>query len=277
MNSNDKIVSLANQASIAVEQRNYQTTLDAYGKALKIARGEKRDRLVAVILNRIGDTFQAQGEIQDAVIAYEAALQALEPDDKLKVDSIISRLSRVSKGFYNNPETIPDLYSIKVAETLEAEENDPTLAIKLWLNVGNAYLRQPQEAPALNAYQQALKYLEIETNSFLKAYAIANIGEIHRRQDKLDIAETELKEALQLFDDSREPLEKRRALALLAGISRDRQQLNEAETLYKQALALYEQAQDNLGRISTTLFRAEALYRSTRNLSTSRRISRSSK
>lgn len=247
MNSHEKIVSLANQAFIALKQRNYRTAIDAYGEALKIAREEKRACLVAVILNRIGDAFQAQGEIQDAVSAYEVALQALESDDEFQVDSVINRLSRVSKGFYNNPEAIPDLYSVKVAETLEAEENDPTLPIKLWLNVGNSYLRQPQEAPALNAYQQALKYPEIETNPLLKAYAIANIGEIHRRQDKLDIAETELKEALQLFDDSREPLEKRRALAVLAGIFRDRQQFNEAETLYKQALALYEQAQDNLG------------------------------
>ncbi len=70
MNSDKEIVSLANQASIALEQKNYQTALDTYGKALEMAKTEKRSRLVAVILNRISDTYQAQGEIQDAVIAY---------------------------------------------------------------------------------------------------------------------------------------------------------------------------------------------------------------
>ncbi len=247
MNNLEEIVFLINQATLDLDQKNYPTALDHYGKALQIARSEKDFRLVAVLLNRIGDTFQAQGEIQDAVIAYETALQALESEDEFKVDSIINRLSRVSKGFYNNPEAIPDLYSIKVAETLEAEENDRTLAVKLWLNVGNAYLRQPQEAPALNAYQQALTYPEVETNPLLKAYAIANIGEIHRRQDKLELAEIELQQALQLFDDSGEPLEKRRTLAFLAALKRNQKQFDEAETLYKQALALYEQAKDNLG------------------------------
>ncbi|MEH2154045.1 CHAT domain-containing tetratricopeptide repeat protein [Nostoc sp.] len=248
MNHIQDIVALANQADIIFSNQAYQEALEAYNSAVKMTRKLGRSRLVAVFLNRIGDTFQAQGEIQEAVIAYEAALQALESEDESKIDSVIHRLSRVSKGFYNNPETIPDLYSIRVAQTLEAEENDPTLPIKLWLNIGNAYLRQPQEAPALNAYQEALQYPEIETNPLLKAYAIANIGEIHRRQDKLDLAETELEQALQLFDRSGEPAEKRRVLAFLAAVKRNRQQFNEAEILYKQALLLYEQVRDNLGK-----------------------------
>jgi tetratricopeptide (TPR) repeat protein len=248
MNITEAITSFVNRASIARSQKNDRSALDDYSKALAIAKTENRSRLVAVILDRMGDTFQAQGEIQDAVIAYEAALQALESPDQLKANSVIDRLSRVPKGFYNNPETIPDLYSTAVAQTLEAAENDPTLAIRLWLNVGNAYLRQPQEAPALNAYHQALQYPEIATNPLLQAYAIANIGEIHRRQDKLDLAETELNQALQLFDNAGTPLEKRRAIAFLAALHRNRQQFDRAETLYQQALSLYEQAQDHLGK-----------------------------
>lgn len=240
MNINEKIISLANRASLARSNKNNQSALDDYSQALAIAKTEKRSRLVAVILDRIGDTFQTQGEIQDAVIAYEAALQALESPDQLQANSVIDRLSRVPKGFYNNPETIPDLYSTAVAQTLEAAENDPTLAIRLWLNVGNAYLRQPQEAPALNAYQQALTYPEIATNPLLRAYAIANIGEIHRRQDKLDLAENELNQALQLFDEAVAPLEKRRVIAFLAALHRNRQQFDQAETLYQEALSLYE-------------------------------------
>ena len=76
MNKKQKIVSLAHQASIALDNKQNQDALDAYGQALKIAREEKQTRLLAVILNYIGDTFQAQGEIQDAVIAYEAALES---------------------------------------------------------------------------------------------------------------------------------------------------------------------------------------------------------
>ena len=251
MNNKENIVALTNKASIALKQKDYQTALDAYAQALKIAREEKLFPLTAVILNYIGDTFQAQGKIQDAVIAYEAALEALESEDKLKVESVIDRLSRVSKGFYSNPEPVPDLYSAEVAETLEAEANDPALPIKLWLDLGNAYLRQPQEAPALNAYQQALQDPEIDNNPLLKAYGLANIGEIYRRQDNLELAETNLKQALQLFEQVNAPLEKRRGLAILASIASDRHQFNEAEKLYQQSLHLYEQAKDNLGKGKT--------------------------
>ncbi|MGK7948281.1 MAG: CHAT domain-containing protein [Xenococcaceae cyanobacterium] len=252
MKINQNIVSLTNQASLALKQKDHQTALDTYTQALKIAREEKLPRFTAVILNYIGDTFQAQGEIQDAVIAYEAALEALESEDTLKLESVIDRLSEVSKGFYSNPDPVPDLYSAEVAETLEAEANDPALPIKLCLDIGNAYLRQPQEAPALKAYQQALQYPEIDRNLLLKAYAIANLGEIYRRQDNLELAETNIQEALELFDDAGKPLEKRRGLAILASITSDRNQFDKAEMLYLQSLHLYEQAQDNLGKGKTS-------------------------
>lgn len=247
MNRYEEVVSLANQAGIAMVGQNYQGAIEAYASALKIAKNMRRSRLVAVLFNRLGDTLQVKGEIQDAVIAYETALRTLEKGTGSDVYSIVDRLSLVGKGFYNDPQPVPDLYSAKVAETLQADEDDPTLAIKLWLNIGNTYLRQHQEGPALNAYKQALKYPEMAANPLLKAYASANMGEIHRRQGQLDIAETELTEAIQLFDRQGDALEKRRALALLAGIARDRQQFDEAITLYQQALSLYQKANDSLG------------------------------
>jgi tetratricopeptide (TPR) repeat protein len=248
MKIKQEIVLLVDRAIIFLDRQSYENALDDYARALELAKADRNSRLVAVIINRIGDIYQAQGKIQEAVMAYGAALQALAGGDESKVNEVISRLSQVAKSFYGKPETIPDLYNVKVAESLESEVNDLTLPIKLWLNEGNAYLRQSQEAPALNAYQEALKYPEITTNLLLKAYAIANIGEIRRRQDKLDLAETELNQALQLFDDAGEPLEKRRAIAFLAALYRNRQQFDRSKTLYREALLLYDLAKDDLGK-----------------------------
>ena len=244
----EAVVAFANQASLALSHRQYQEALKAYTSALEVAKELQRSRLIAVLLNRMGQVLQAQGKIQDSAIAYESALRALEKDTTFNLDSVVNRLSQVSKGYsVSDPEPVPDLYSAKVAQTLESDENDPTLAVKLWLNIGNAYLQQPQEAPALNAYEQALQRSEINTNPLLKAYAIANIGEIYRRQDKIDDAQVQLNQALQLFEQYADPLEKRRAIALLASIARDRGQIDRAIELYQQALTLYEKANDRLG------------------------------
>ena len=244
----EAVVAFANQASLALSHRQYQEALKAYTSALEVAKELQRSRLIAVLLNRMGQVLQAQGKIQDSAIAYESALRALEKDTTFNLDSVVNLLSQVSKGYsVSDPEPVPDLYSAKVAQTLESDENDPTLGVKLWLNIGNTYLQQPQEKPALNAYQQALQRLEINTNPLMKAYAIANIGEIYRRQHKIDDAEVKLSQALQLFEQYADPLEKRRAIALLASIARDRGQIDRAIELYQQALTLYEKANDRLG------------------------------
>jgi tetratricopeptide (TPR) repeat protein len=74
-----KIVALINQASRLGLQRDYPQAFEVYIKAVQQSRALGRSRLVAVLLNRMGDTLQAQGEVQEAVFAYKVALQTLEP------------------------------------------------------------------------------------------------------------------------------------------------------------------------------------------------------
>ena len=248
----EEIVTLTQQAGQAIASRDYNSALAAYGQSLKLAQSLNRPQLIAVLFERRGKALEAQGDVQQAGIAYESALQPLTPDASDEVDEMISRLSRVGKGFYTSPEPIPDLYSPQAAENLAEAEADPALEIKLWLSVGNAYFRQPQEKPALNAYQEVLACAEIEAQPLLKAYAKSNIGEIYRRQEKLDIAESALTDALELFEAQGKPLEKRRALALLGGIARDLDQPTKAINLYTQSLDLYKEAKDSQG-LSRTL------------------------
>jgi len=247
MASYAEVVAWVNQSAIALAAQDYPRAIDVYTAAIKLAQELDQPRLVAVLLNRLGQAMQANGNIQDAVIAYESALRALAGNPNLNLEFVSAQLSRASKSYApppsayatNPPQPVPDLYSFKVDQTLEADENDPTLIVKLWLNIGNAYFQQSQENPALNAYEQALKRPEIDQNPTLKAYALANIGEIDRRQNNIDAAEVKLNQALQLFEQSADPLEKRRALALLASIACDRQQIGQAIDLYQQAITLY--------------------------------------
>ncbi|MFK8185781.1 MAG: tetratricopeptide repeat protein [Phormidesmis sp.] len=259
----EEIVTLTQQAQQAIADRRYSSALAAYGQALKLTHKLKRPQLMAVLLDYRGKTLERQGDIQQAVIAYESALQALSNESSDDVEQMIARLSRVGKGFQASPEPIPDLYSAQAAENLAAAENDSALEIKLWLSVGNAYFRQSQEMPALNAYREVLACKQIDAQPFLKAYAKSNIGEIYRRQDKLELAEAELTDALILFESQSGPesqsgtesqldiLEQRRALALLGGIARDLNQHLRAIKFYNKAIVLYRQAKDIQGLART--------------------------
>ena len=147
-------VLFANQGNLALANRNYQDTVESYISALKITREIERSRLVAVLLNRMGHILQAQGKIQDAVIAYESAFGALEKDTTFNLEDVVNQLSQIGKAYaLSEPEPVTNLYTAKVAEMLVVDENDLTLVVKLWMNIGNAYLQHPQEKLALNAIE----------------------------------------------------------------------------------------------------------------------------
>lgn len=250
----EQIVALENEALAAAAEARYETALLRHGWALEIAQTlDRPDRpaLMAALFERLGKALEAMGSIQDAVIAYERGLVALDEGGAFDLDSALARIGELGKSYRMHQAQIPDLYSPAVDQDLAAAVADPALAARLFVHQGNAYLQQPQEGPALEAYRQALQRPEIVQAPALRAYARANSGEILRRQGKVQEAETALTEAIDLLDRHGEPTEKRRALALLAGIARERKQYRPAEDLYRQALDLYAQTDDRQGESKT--------------------------
>lgn len=243
------IVALEGQALASYRDGHYEEAILAHGQALDIAQGLDRPRLMAVLLNRLGETFEAFGRIQDAVIAYESGLKALAAEPQSSLEEVVDSIRGMAKGYDPGlayPELL-DLYSETTASDLGEAEADATLPVKLLINIGNAYPRQPQTAPALNAYEKALQRPEISAAPALRAHALTHIGIIRRRHGETDSAEDALHEALELLAAHENPLEKRRALATLAGIYREREQNVRAQEAYRQALVLYRQTDDPLG------------------------------
>jgi len=246
----EEIVVLAQEAQLAIAASNPASAVAAYSKSLKLAKPLSRPRLLSVLMSWQGNVLESLGEIQDAVFAYESALIVLTKEN-FHLGDIVNKLSAVRKGFYGSPEPLPDLYSPEISKNIDAAIADPALVIKLCINIGNVYFRQPQEDPAFNAYQQALNHSDIDQYPLLKAYVKANLGEIFRRRDDLEQAESALTESLDLFKAENESLKSRRAIALLAGIKRDHAQLSQAIELYEQSITLYEQTQDKKGHART--------------------------
>jgi CHAT domain-containing protein/tetratricopeptide (TPR) repeat protein len=252
------------RALVATSSGEHQKALEAHGQALVLAAQLGRPRLLAALYNRLGNALEAANQVQQAVIAYESGLRALTGESGLgagsglgpadeEIEAVLRALGSAAKGFDPSRSLVdvPDLYSQTTASDLGQAEADRALPVKLLINVGNAYLRQPQLGPALAAYGQALMRPEIEAAPLLRAHTLTHIGLIRRQQGSPDDAEAALQHALELFDQQEalggDVAEKRRALAALAGIHRDRGRFDDALGAYQEALSLYEASDDILG------------------------------
>ena len=249
MDNFHKIVELENKAITATANQNYEEAVQFHNIALDIALKLNRPRLVAVLCNRLGDSLEASNQIQRAVVVYESGLKALQNEPQSDLDWVIDSLRNAVKGFDQRHEflEILDLYSETTSDDIIEAEKDTLLAVKLLINIGNAYLRQPQMNPALNAYEQALNRPEITNAPTLRAHALTHIAIIERRSGDIDSAVQKLDQALDILESHPDPHEKRRALSSLAGIYRERGEKAQALTTYHQALELYKEAEDPLG------------------------------
>lgn len=242
------VVALANEALTAYEAGNFEVAIRRLGQAILLAKDLDRPRLSAVLFNRLGRALEAVNEIQDSVNAYEAGLKALDADPYFNVREELMSLGRVGKDIVQQPDLATlDLYAEAMARELDEAQADPSMAVKLLINIGNAYLRQPVRNPALNAYERAMNRTEIREAPRLRGHVLAHIGAIRRWEGEIDEAERNLNEALSLLQAHADPMEKRRALAVLASIYRDQGEPERALKTYEDALAFYKQADDPLG------------------------------
>jgi CHAT domain-containing protein/tetratricopeptide (TPR) repeat protein len=240
-----EIVALQNRALQA--SRRLPDIAQDHRRSITLAQTLNRPALVAVLFQRLGRHLEAT-DVQQAVIAYEAALSALAGAAGFDVDRELDRLKSVPKGFTGRMTAVPaDLYSQPLASALDAAQADPQIVVHLLLDIGNAYFQQPQLEPALDRYRAALARPEIGGAPALRAYALANIAEIDRQQGRIADAEQKLREALSLFDRQAASVDARRALVVLAGLQRDRGEREQAFQTYTQALALYARVDDPRG------------------------------
>ncbi len=291
----NQIKTIHQNALLAQKAGHYDEAQALYRETLSLAKDLNNPPLMAVLLNRVGRVQELTGDIQEAVISYEVGLRYLAEDPGLQLgpsletllhtsknfsgsgadlNRVLNTLRGMSKGFRHSRELpdLPELYPQVLSADLDEAMANPHLDIKLLINIGNAYLRQPQDAVARAVYEQALRRPAIDQAPALKAYLLTHLGIIARREGDLPGAATYLTQAQQVFEALPDPLQQRRALVALAGLYDDRGETKKALETYQQALPLYHQAGDprgeararaRLGRlllVQTRLTEAEAQY-----------------
>ncbi len=251
----DDVESIEARALDAERAGRTEEVVQLRTRAIQAARESGRTRVAAALCNRLGRSLERANAVQEAVIAYESGLRALDADPRLNVHADIERLGLSAKGFGAPRGTsLSDLYSEDLDEVLETAAADPLLVVKVLSNTGNAYARQPQDEPALEAYERALGRPEA-VPSATRGRVLANKGNVLRRNGKLDDAVRVLDEARRLLEKYADQLEQRRVLTLMAGIEKDQGKTDAAEKTYEWALALYARADDPSGE-----GRAQAAY-----------------
>lgn len=248
MTKYSQIVEHESHAFGAIQQHHYHEAMEARALAIRLAQQMGNPRLTAVLFLRLGNLLELKNDYQDAVVAYETGIQVLRGDPELHVEDVLWRLSDAVKGYDATAFHNIDLSHVTVADDLQTAENDPFLIVKLLINVGNTYLRQPQPGPALGAYDLALQRSEIYDASLLKANALTGKAEALRLQGEPDQALIAIGQALELYDTGGvDPIEKRQALALRGALLNQQGASQQALALFDEARVLYRQARDPRG------------------------------
>ena len=243
-----QIIAHESHAFSAARQHHYHEAMEARAQAIRLAQQMGSPRLTAILFLRLGNLLELKGDIQDAVVAYETGVQVLRDDPDLHVEDVLWRLSDAVKGYDATAFHNVDLPSAAVDEDLHEAEIDPRLVIKLLINVGNAYLRQPQPGPALSAYNLAIHRPEIDSAPLLKANALTGLAEAQRLQGENVRALAAVNQALATYNAIPvDPIEKRQALALKAALLSQQGKTDQALALFDEARVLYRQAQDPRG------------------------------
>lgn len=257
--SNPDILKLESAAQEAAQQQDHRQALLLRSEAIRRAKQSKHYRLAAVLLNRLGKTYEAKGEPFQAVLAFEAGLRILNQSDQVDLSDILVQKRRMRKGFSDQEESfsIPDLIHPETEQDLEKAVKDPALPLFLLVNSANSYLNRKQYTAARKDYQLALQQPAIDQYHRLGIIIESYLAMIDYRQGK--DAEAAIDAILEKMKGEAWASERALPSGLKADILRKKGQEDAAILQYKEALSLYEKAANEKGQARLLLHYADLL------------------
>lgn len=257
--SNPDILKLESAAQEAAQQQDHQQALLLRSEAIRRAKQSNQYRLAAVLLNRLGKTYEVKGEPFQAVLAFEAGLRILNQSDQVDLSDILVQKRRMRKGFSDQEESfpIPDLIHPGTEQDLEKAVKDPALPLFLLVNSANSYLNRKQYMPARKDYQLALQQPVISQHYKLELVIRSYLAMIaHRLRED---AETAIDAILEKMKGPEWIADRALPSGIKADILRKKGKEEAALIQYKEALTLYEKSGNEKGQARLLLRYADLL------------------
>ncbi len=213
------VVSLEHRAQVAYIDHVYEDAIVFHSRAVALTAQPDDAGLTAVLFHRLGETLEVNGDMSDAVSAYEAGFQSLTTVKSLNIEQALVSLRAVGRRYYQFGQmTIPDCYDAVTAESLMTAITEPNLSARLLINCAEIHHRHSRTHLSLLTYKRALTQLRSAGTIELRMYALARLGTIAQRHGELATVQATLDEALHLRDSATAPQARCYILSALGNI-----------------------------------------------------------
>ncbi len=107
MNNYQTVLNLEQAACTAQEEGDYNLATQLRSQAIRLARQLERPRLLAVLLNRLGQVYDLNNNPSTAGLAFENGLKALANEPGLRLEAVLAEKRTARKGYSGPDDDFP--------------------------------------------------------------------------------------------------------------------------------------------------------------------------
>ncbi|MDZ8185772.1 MAG: CHAT domain-containing tetratricopeptide repeat protein [Nostoc sp. ChiSLP02] len=256
-NQKDEADRLLIEGKQKLEQRQFQTALEAFKKALALYLQAKDRKSEGVTLYNIGNIYYGQAEFSQAVEFYQQALVIWrEVGDRTQE---VRTLNDIGVSYSNLSQYPKALQYYQQALVIFKQIGNRSGEGTTLNNIGLIYSRLGQYPKALEYYQRALAIRQQIGDRLGEGITLNNVGGIYSRLGQYPKALEYYQQALAIFKQIGDHSGESATLNNIGGIYDNLKQYPKALDHYQQALAIFKQIGDRLGE-GTTLNNIGGIY-----------------
>ncbi|MEJ6479948.1 tetratricopeptide repeat protein [Nostoc punctiforme UO1] len=248
-NHKDEADRLFREGKQKLEQKQFQAALEAFEKALAIAKELDDKRGEGIMLHNIGLVYQDWEQNVKALEYYQQALMIVkELEDKPGIGSTLNNIGGIYQSLGQNAKAL-EYYQQALAIARELDYK-PGVSSTL-KSIGLVYQSLGEYPKALEYYQQALVIVTELDDKTGQSNTLYNIGEIYFTQGKYPKALEYYQQVLEILKELDDKLGQGTTLNNIGGIYQSLGQYANALEYYHQALVIVKKLDDKPGEKRT--------------------------